>query len=354
MKIIREAFGYRNEQPVSAYKLRNANGLEAGFIDFGARLTRMLAPDRNGAMGDVVLGFDDLASYEATDTYFGATCGRYGNRIKNGLFQLDGNPVQVDRNEASNHLHGGADGLDKRIWTAHPDQDSNAITFSLTSPDGDQGYPGNLLLQSRYELTSDDRLLITMSGITDQTTILNLVHHSYWNAAGHQSGHILDQQLTVEGDFYTPVDEQLLATGEILAVSSTPFDFRQAKPVGQDIARIENAGFGRLAEDGGGYDHNWVLRGFGPGLHPVATLWDPASGRGVALRSTEPGVQVYTGGYLSPAVIGKGGRAYCKYAGVTFETQKFPGSPNHAHFPSTRLAPGSVYQQQMEIRFFTR
>ena len=354
MQIKRSPFGSHGNAPVEALTLANACGMEATLITFGARLTQMTVPDRGGAAADIVLGFDDLASYQATDTYFGATCGRYGNRIAEGRFDLDGKTVEVSRNEPPNHLHGGFAGFDKQVWDAWPDEDRNAVTFTLVSPAGSEGYPGQLILSSTYQLTEDDRLLVTMRGVSDAPTILNMVHHSYWNVAGHGSGDLSRQMLTVDADFYTPVDDELLATGEVLAVAGTPFDFRSGKLIGRDIGAIANAGFGRLSEGAGGYDHNWVLRGFGPGLRPVATLTDPESGRGFKLRSTEPGVQIYTGGYLSPAVIGKGGHPYCKYAGLTFETQKFPGSPGFAHFPTTRLEPGEVYEHRMEFQFFAR
>ena len=354
MTIKQEPFGSYRDKPVIAYTLTNAHGLTARLISFGARLIEMHVPDKDGSMSDIVLGFDDLASYVATDTYFGATCGRYGNRIRVGRFALEDKTIQVTANESANHLHGGAEGFDKQVWDAHPNESENAVTFSLVSNDGAEGFPGELLLKSKYVLTDDDRLLITMSGTSDQITILNMVHHSYWNVAGHGSGAVTDHLLQVPSGFYTPVDEQLLATGEILSVSGSPFDFREAKKVGRDIEAVANAGFGRLTEAGGGYDHNWVLNDFGPVLRDVATLCDQASGRGFTLRSTEPGVQIYTGGYLSAEVVGKGGQPYCRYAGLTFETQKFPGSPNFAHFPSTRLDPGEVYDHRMEIQFFAQ
>ena len=354
MRITQEPFGSHGSKPVTAYTLTNAQGLTARLITFGARLTEMHVPDREGRLADVVLGFDDLADYETTDTYFGATCGRYGNRIAGGRFALDGSVVQVTANEGPNHLHGGKRGLDKQVWDAQPNEEENSITFSLVTKDGDEGFPGNLLLSSKYVLTDDNRLLVTISGTTDRLTILNMVHHSYWNVAGHDSGDVSSHVLDLPASFYVPVNEELLATGEILSVAGTPFDFRGGKEIGRDIGAVANAGFGRLTESGGGYDHNWVLAGCGPGLRPVATLQDPASGRGMTLRSTEPGVQIYTGGYLSAAVIGKGRRPYCKYAGLTFETQKFPGSPNFAHFPSTRLEPGEVYDHRTEIQFFAR
>ncbi|MHC8320911.1 aldose epimerase family protein [Pseudomonas sp. GB2N2] len=356
MAITQAPFGLHHEQQVTAYTLTNGNGCRARLISFGARLVEMHAPDKNGKVADIVLGFDALEPYLTTDTYFGATCGRYGNRIKKGQFQLDGQAIQVACNEAPNHLHGGEKGLDKYVWDASVDETENSVTFSHVSKKGDAGFPGELLLKAKYTLTEDNRLLITMSGITDETTILNMVHHSYWNVAGHDTGTVVEQMLTVESDFYTPVGDQLLATGEVLTVAGTPFDFRSAKLIGQDIGNVANAGVGHLtvSELGGGYDHNWVLRGASPAMHPVATLWDPVSGRGIHLKSTEPGVQIYTGGYLSAAVIGKGNKPYCTYAGLTFETQKFPDSPNFAHFPTTRLEPGETYCHEMEIQFFAR
>ena len=346
-------YGSYKGEAVTAFTLTNAHGLTARMISFGARMTEMHVPDRTGSLADIVLGFDDLAAYVATDTYFGATVGRYGNRIKRGRFTLDGNPFEVTQNETPNHLHGGTDGFDKRVWDAYPNPDENSVTFSLVSANGEEGFPGQVSVTSKYTLTEDDRLLIAISGVTDTSTILNIVHHSYWNVAGHDSGGISDHLLTVEADFYTPVDDELMSTGEILAVRNSPFDFSVAKPIGQDLQSVSNAGAGRPVEQAAGYDHNWVLRDHTPQLRSVATLYDPASGRGLSLKATKPGVQIYTGGYLSSAVIGKGRTPYCPYAGLTFETQFFPDSPNFAHFPSCRLNPGSVYDHRMDIRFFT-
>lgn len=342
MAITQASFGFHHEQEVTAYTLTNRNHCQARLITFGARLVEMHVPDKHGKACDIVLGFDTLEPYQTTDTYFGAICGRYANRIRNGLFFLDGQRVEVACNEPPNHLHGGEQGLDKQIWDATFNESENSVTFSHVSKKGDSGFPGELLLKAKYTLTDDNRLLITLQGNTDETTVLNMVHHSYWNMAGHDSGSVVGQMLSVEADFYTPVDEQLLATGEVLAVAGTPFDFREAKRIGQDM------------EHKGGYDHNWVLRGASPAIHPVASLWDTVSGRGLTLKSTEPGVQIYTAGHLGPAVIGKGNTPYCSYAGVALETQKFPDSPNFAHFPTTRLEPGETYCHEMEIQFFAR
>ena len=339
MTIAEQPFGIHGGKAVSAYRLSNASGLVARLTNFGARLMTMLVPDRDGALTDVVLGFDDLTAYAESNSYFGATCGRYGNRIKGGRFALGGRQFEVSRNDGPNSLHGGFNGFDKRVWDAHIDRAENSIMFSLISEDGDEGFPGRLVARSKYGLTDDDRLVITMTASSDRETVVNLVHHSYWNLAGHDAGDILGQVLQVEAEFYTPVDDELIPTGEILAVAGTVFDFRQEKAIGHD---------------GGKYDHNWIIRGFGPGLRTVAALRDPKSGRAIELRSSEPGVQIYTAGYLDPPVVGKDGQSYRRFSGITFETQKFPDSPNFAHFPDSRLQPGSVYEHCMEIGFLIR
>jgi aldose 1-epimerase len=336
-------YGFYQGSTVFAHELRNAHGLVARFIDFGARLTEMHVPGRHGQMADIVLGFDELESYVTTDTYFGASCGRYGNRIKGGRFRLDGEWVTLSRNEGPNQLHGGVLGFDKKIWHAAPDAGGQSITFSLLSPDGDEGYPGALQASASYALTDDNRLLVAFTATVDRASIVNLISHSYWNLAGHNAGTVLEQFLDAEADFYTPVDAAELATGEIRSVVGTAFDFRSAKKLGRDIAGLAH-----------GYDHNLVLRRPGPGLQPVATLWDQGSGRGFVLKSNQPGVQLYTGGHLHAGIIGKGGAVYKAFSGVALETQNFPGAPNVPHFPSPRLNPGEVYQHFMEYRFFVQ
>jgi aldose 1-epimerase len=334
-----QPIGMHEGRAVSAYRLSNAQGLVARLTNFGARLIAMMVPDRNGILADVVLGFDDVAAYAESNSYFGATCGRYGNRIKRGRFTLGGRQIEVSRNDGPNHLHGGFKGFDKQVWDAEMDRAENSVTFSLISEDGDEGFPGRLVARSKYCLTDDDRLVITMTASTEQETVVNLVHHSYWNLAGHDSGDVLDQLLQVNAGFYTPVDDELMPTGEILTVAGTAFDFREEKAIGRD---------------GGRYDHNWINDDFGPGSRLVAALHDPKSGRAMEVRSSEPGVQIYTAGYLDPPVVGKGGQLYRRYSGITFETQKFPDSPNFAHFPDARLQPGGLYEHLMEIRFLVR
>jgi aldose 1-epimerase len=350
MRIEKFKFGEADGKDVDGFVLRNANGLSATLISYGARMTAFNMPGRDGTPADIVLGFDDIESYVATNTYFGATCGRYGNRIRNGRFEIDGQQFQVDRNEGSNHLHGGRNGFDRKVWDSSADESANTVRFNMTSPDGEEGFPGTVQLSTTYQLSDDNVLTIRMRGTTDAPTLLNAVHHTYWNLAGQGAGDVRNQELTLFSDFYTPVDDELITTGEVLSVAGTAFDFRSAKPIGKDIDTLNDVGTGNLV--GGGYDHNWCLNGVGRGLHPCARVVDPKSGRGFELHTNEPGVQFYTGGYLDEKVIGKRSKPYCRFAGYTFETQRFPNSPNFAHFPSSVLYPGEDYDHQMVFRFF--
>ncbi len=341
----RRTIGTVDGQPVEAVTL-TAGSISAKLISFGARLTELWVPDRDGTRADIVLGFDTLAEYEATETYFGATCGRYGNRIRKGRFALDGAPVQVHCNEHGNHLHGGVDGFDRKVWTIANLTDARVV-FATVSEAGEMGFPGRSNLTATYDL-SPEGLTITMEADTDAPTVMNMVHHSYFNLAGQGSGNVLGQMIRLDAPFYTPVDAELLATGEVVSVAGTAFDFTEAKPIGRDIADLPGVG-AEIFGEGGGYDHNWCLDGTGA----CATAWDPVSGRKLLLTTTEPGVQFYTGGYLSSSHKGKAGAMLCKYAGFTLETQKFPDAPNYAHFPQCRLNAGDTYRQEMRFGFTT-
>lgn len=343
-------FGSLQGKQVRCITIANRNGLSARLITFGARLTELWTPASDGTMADIVLGFDTLAEYVATDTYFGATCGRYGNRIARGRFMLDGAEHQLDCNEGNNHLHGGKAGFDRKLWSADYDPKGRTVTFSATSEDGEMGFPGRCDLRAAYTLSDDDRLEIVMEATADKPTLMNMVHHSYFNLAGQGSGNILDHEIRLAAPFYTPVDAELLATGEILSVAGTPFDFRTPKKIGTDLEALSRVGAG-VFEEGGGYDHNWCLDTAGRELRTCAEVHEPKSGRRMILETTEPGVQFYTGGYLSERVMGKRGQALCKYAGFTLETQKFPGTPGFAHFPDCVLRPGSIYRQRMVFQF---
>ncbi len=349
--ISRSLFGEVDGAPVHGYSVTTDGGIRARLIDFGARLVELQVPDRAGTFADVVLGFDAPSSYAASDAYFGATCGRYGNRIARGSFDFHGRQVQVDCNEGLNHLHGGRDGFDRKVWDAVFEPGSANIRFETTSADGDMGFPGALEISTTYEFDAR-QVRVTMDCRTDAPTIVNLVHHSYFNLAGHDAGDVLGHEVTLDSSFYTPVDDELLATGEIKSVAGTPFDFRHGETIGSRIAEVPSSGGGKPRE-GRGYDHNWVLRGVPGDLIDVAAIHDPASGRVMRLRSTEPGVQFYTGGELSADVIGKGGVPYVRYAGFALETQKFPCSPNFSHFPTSELRPGQLYRHRMVFEFST-
>ncbi len=344
----RTDFGTLNGEKVEAVTIANG-ALRAKIITYGARLTELWVPDRDGNLADVVLGFDDLQSYVDTETFFGATFGRYGNRIGGGKFTLEVKAYQVDVNEGRNHLHGGSVGFDRKNW-AISELSANSVTLTAVSDDGEMGFPGRSNLLARYTLTDAGQLLIEMEADTDKVTLMNMVHHSYFNLAGQGSGDVLKQQVRLASNFYVPINDELIATGEIASVAGTPFDFSKAKEIGADIAALEGVG-GEIFEGGGGYDHNWCLGGDGSRLRDCAEAYDPASGRRMVMRTTEPGVQFYTGGYLSEKITGKEGKKLCKYAGFTLETQKFPDAPNFAHFPDCILRPGERYHQIMEFSF---
>lgn len=331
------------DRPVEGFTLSNGTGLSATVTAYGARLLRLVAPDRDGVPADVALGFDGLEDYRASDAYFGATCGRYGNRIGGAAFMLDGVRHALAVNEAPNQLHGGPDGFDRRLWDATVEAAENAVTFRLLSPDGDQGFPGTLHASARYALGEDGTLDIRMMAETDRPTVVNLVHHSYWNLGGHASGDVRDHRLTVHGGFVTPVDGTLIPTGAVEPVAGTPFDLRGGPRLGDALDAVGGIGF----------DHNWCLDGPAGDLRSVARLEHPPSGRWLELSSDQPGLQVYTGGYLSERVVGKGGQPYRRFAGVALETQRFPNTPNIGHFPSARLDPGELYDHRLILRFGT-
>jgi aldose 1-epimerase len=344
MAILSFLFGDIDGLPVPGFTLSNRSGLQARLIAYGACLTEMHVPDRQGRFADVVLGFDDLASYRRHQCYFGATCGRFSNRIAKGVFSLDGERHHLACNEKGiNHLHGGVTGFDRRIWTAAADETSNSVLFSLIAPDGDEGYPGTLIATAAYQLTDAGELKIRMTAVSDRPTVVNMVHHSYWNLGGHASGSCRDHRLHIDADHYLPVDETLIPTGEVTAVTGTPFDFRQPKRIADGIEAL-----------GGGFDHNWCLTGGPDRVRPVVRLVDRVSGRGLEIETNQPGVQFYSSGALpADGPLGKGGAKYAPGQAVVLETQGFPNAPNTGHFPSVRLAPGGLYDHRMTFRFFT-
>ena len=338
-------FGMLGEVPVPGFVLRYTIGVTLKLVAYGARLTELHMPDARGHAVDVVLGFDTLAQYEASDAYMGATCGRYGSRIRSGAFPLGGRRVQLSRNEGDHHAHGGHIGFDRRVWRADVDSIANRVDFELTSPDGEEGYPGTVTATTSYRLTDSNLLEIIMRARTDRATVVNLLHHSYWNLAGHDSGDVRGQGLRLPADFYLLIDDALVPTGEVRGVAGTVFDFRTAKPLGQDLDGVPTRA--------GGYDHNWCIGGPPGELRLSASLADPVSGRALDILSTEPGLQLYTGGHFRQPVVGKAGAIYRQYAGLALETQRFPDAPNLSHFPNAQLAPGETYEHRMQIHLRT-
>jgi aldose 1-epimerase len=331
---------------VDAFTLRNANGLELTAITYGGIITSLKTPDRRGASGDIVLGFDSMAGYLKPPPFFGAIIGRYGNRIAKGRFTLDGKPYPLATNNGPNHLHGGNRGFDKVIWNAQPLVGKTGVVFSRTSADGEEGYPGALAVRVTYELTDKNELAIEYFATTDKPTPVNLTQHSYFNLADGGASDIFNHQLTINADRYTPVDDTLIPTGELASVQGTPFDFRTATAIG---ARI-NADHPQL-KNGQGYDHNWVLNRRGDGLQLAARVVEPSSGRTLEVSTTEPGLQFYAGNFLDGTITGKNGHVYKRRSAFCLETQHYPDSPNHPAFPSTILRPGQEYRSRTVFTF---
>jgi aldose 1-epimerase len=341
------------------YVLETPGGWRATVTDYGAILTSMTVPLGKDGPVDVVLGFDSLEGYLAGHPYFGASCGRCSNRIANGRFSLAGKEYQLATNNGDHHLHGGDEGFDKKLWKAEPKMTDRgpAVTFHLVSPDGEEGYPGELTIKVTYILTPAGELVIDMQAQSDAATVCNMVHHSYWNMAGQASGTIRGHELTVNADRYLPVDAGSIPTGELAAVAETAFDFRPERAatarLGDAIDALPGSADGT---NPGGVDHNLCLRGWEPGdaLRPVAVLRDPASGRTLSIESNQPGVQVYTGNYLDGSLTGKEGAVYEKHSGVCLETQSFPDAIHHvgeAGWPAVILEPGQTYHHRMVHRF---
>jgi aldose 1-epimerase len=344
-QIQKEAYGKTAEQEaVELYTLTNSKGASVKILTYGGIVTSLKVPDRNGKLGDVVLGFDDLESYLKSNPFFGALVGRYGNRIAKGKFTLNGKEYTLARNNDPNHLHGGIKGFDKVVWKAKEFAGKNGpgLTLTYVSKDGEEGYPGRLAVTVVYTLTNNNELKIVYTATTDKPTVVNLTHHSYFNLAGE--GDILKHELMIAADRFTPVDATLIPTGELRRVKGTPMDFTKPFAIG---ARIEQAD--EQLKFGRGYDHNWVLNASKGALALAARVYEPVTGRVMEVHTTEPGVQFYTGNFLNSK--GKGGQLYQARYGFCLETQHFPDSPNQPKFPSTTLKPGQKYQTTTIYRF---
>jgi len=335
-------------QPVELFTLTNPAGIEVRAISYGGIILSLKTPDRNGVPGDIVLGYDDLAGYLRETPYFGAIIGRYGNRIANGRFTLDGETHTLAQNNGPNHLHGGMVGFDKVVWAAEPFAGDTAvgIVFTYTSPDGEEGYPGTLTARVTYTLTDGGALIFDYQATTNRPTPVNLTQHSYFNLAGDGSGDILGHELLIPASAYTPVDSTLIPTGEVAPVEGTPFDFRAPTAIGARIGADDPQ-----LRFGGGYDHNFALDRPAEGMAHAARVREPRSGRTLDIWTTEPGIQFYSGNFLDGTITGKGGHVYNHRNGFCLETQHYPDSPNQPGFPSTILRPGEEYTSRTMLVF---
>ena len=349
--ISKRAYGTtRDGKAVTEFTLTNAHGMVAKIINYGGIITALHVPDRNGTFGDVVLGLNSLAEYEAGHPYFGALIGRYGNRIGKSTFALDGKQYTLAVNNEPNALHGGLKGFDKQVWDAKEISSSAGAAIELTylSPDGEEGYPGNLSVTVVYTLTDDNALQIDYRATTDKATVVNLTNHSYFNLSGNGSGTVYDQIVQINADRYTPVNDALIPTGELAPVAGTPFDFRSPKVINGGLRSSHpQVVYGR------GYDHNFVLNRKGSGLEQAARVYAPATGRALEVWTTEPAMQFYTGNFVDGTLVGSSGGIYRQGDGLCLETQHYPDSPNQANFPTTTLKPGETYQTTTVYKFST-
>jgi aldose 1-epimerase len=336
---------------VSLFTVINANGMKMTVMNYGGVITSLTAPDKNGNLEDIVLGYDSLSGYLKTSPYFGALIGRYGNRIGKGKFTLDGKQYQLAQNNNGNSLHGGPNGFDKRFWNIeeYPVTNGAGLKLTYTSKDMEEGYPGNLNTQVIYHLTDNNELKIFYEATTDKATILNLTQHTYFNLSGNSRADILQHELFLSADQFVPVDKTLIPTGELKSVSETPFDFKTPTVIGSRIDKND-----QQLEFGKGYDHCWALNTQGDTSKVAATLYDPASGRVMSVKTSEPGIQFYSGNFLDGSITGKFNTIYKQRYGLCLETEHYPDSPNHKNFPSVVLKPGETYRTQTMYTFSTK
>jgi aldose 1-epimerase len=331
--ISKTEWGKVDGKEVYLFTLSNDKGTEVKISNYGGTVTSFITPDKNDKKSEIIVGFDSLNQYLQKPPYFGALIGRYGNRIANAKFTLDGTTYHLAANDGKNTLHGGLKGFDKVVWDATIPNDSvPSLTLKYLSKDGEEGFPGNLNVTVNYTLTNDNELKIEYNAVTDKPTPVNLTNHTYFNLSGDVNNTILDESLMIDADKYTPVDSTLIPTGKITAVKGTPYDFTSPKKIGQDIGQVK-----------GGYDFNWVLNRKDSSLQKVAVLTDSISGRSLEVYTTQPGLQFYTGNFLDGKFINRDGKPIKQHAALCLETQHFPDSPNEPGFPSTILRPGEKY-----------
>ena len=335
-----------NGDSTNLYVLTNANGVEVTLTNYGGRIVSVMVPDREGNMKDVVLGFDNIDDYVNVNNNFGATIGRYGNRIANGKITVEGVEYQLPKNNFGHTLHGGPKGFDKKVFNAEQINDQTVV-FTCLSKDGEANFPGNLDVKVTMTLTDYNAIDLQYEATTDKETVVNLTNHSYFNLSGDGNNTILNDSLTIYADAFTPVDDTFMTTGEISPVEGTPMDFRTPAAIG---ARIDNYDYAQL-KNGDGYDHNWVLNTRGDVTQVAATVYSPATGIVLDVYTDEPGVQVYTGNFLDGTVTGKNGAVYAKRNAICLETQKYPDSPNKPDWPSPYLKPGEKYTSRCIYKF---
>ena len=351
LRVSRAPFGTLPDgTAVELFTLTNPDGVEMRAMTYGGIIVSLRVPDRRRQLDDIVLGFDTAAEYASGHPYFGAIVGRYANRIANGRFVLDGTTYQLATNNGPNHLHGGVKGFDKVIWSGEPFQDDRGagVVFTYTSRDGEEGYPGAVQARVTYTLTNRNEIIVDYHATADRPTVINLSQHSYFNLAGQGSRDVLEHELQIHADRYTPVDETLIPTGELAAVAGTPFDFSALTAIGARIGQ-DHVQLHR----GRGYDHNYVLTRTGTELQNAARVVERTTGRTLEVATTEPGMQFYTGNFLDGSVTGRQGRVYRQRYGFCLETQHFPDSPNKPAFPSTVIRPGGEYRSRTVFRFGT-
>ena len=335
-----------NTKPVKLYTLKNKNGMEVCITNFGARIVSIMVPDKNGKMTDVVLGFDNIDDYINVPSDFGATIGRYANRIGDGKITIDGKEIQLPQNNGSHCLHGGPTGWQYQVFKTNQ-LDAQTIKLTVESPDGDNNFPGNVVASVTYTLTEDNAIDIKYDATTDQKTVINMTNHSYFNLSGNPSVSGMDHILYLAGDSITPIDSTFMTNGEMMAVAGTPFDFNTPKAISQDVTNFEN----EQIKFGKGFDHNWVLNTKGDIRQVAAKLTSPTTGITLEVYTDEPGIQLYTGNFLDGTVKGKNGIVYPQRASICLETQHYPDSPNKAHWPSVILEPGKTYTSHCIFKF---